>query len=211
MSQKITAKNLQYSATLPPFLARLRGQHASATDGDGPDPILAARRRPARPRSGSAEAEDAPLVVDEHGNAVDGVAVGADGSVREKRPESRQQQQQQQQEEDEEERQRDLPADAAPAERLAGVGDQRKKRKLGRVVGGGGGGGGSGEEDEGDDKGAEGGRSEKDPKTGKTTPLSGPSGAEADARQDDGPTATVKAKGKKKAKKIKLSFGDDEG
>ncbi|KAL2167336.1 hypothetical protein VTG60DRAFT_1406 [Thermothelomyces hinnuleus] len=210
MSQKITAKNLQYNANLPPFLARLRGQHASETDRDGPDPILAARRRPAKPRSKSAEAEDAPLVVDEHGNAIDDVAVGADGSVTEKRSETAddQQQQQQQQQTQQEEQQRDQAADAdtaASGEKLVSVGDQRKKRKFGRVIGAG-----ASEEDEGEEKGAE-GRSEKDPKTGKAVPDSGASGTEPDAKQKDGSAATVKAKSKKKAKKIKLSFGDDEG
>ncbi|KAL2155711.1 hypothetical protein VTH82DRAFT_453 [Thermothelomyces myriococcoides] len=201
MSQKVTAKNLQYSANLPPFLARLRGEHASETDRDGPDPILAARRRPAKPRSKSAEAEDAPLVVDEHGNAIDGVAVGADGSVKEKRSEAADDRQQQEQ-------QRDPAADAdatAPEEKLAGVGDQRKKRKLGKVIGAD-----AGEEDGGEEKGAK-RRSEKDPRVGKTEAGDGPGGAEPDAKQQDGSAATAKAKAKKKAKKIKLSFGDDEG
>ncbi|KAL2189240.1 hypothetical protein L209DRAFT_270609 [Thermothelomyces heterothallicus CBS 203.75] len=208
MSQKITAKNLQYNANLPPFLARLRGQHASETDRDGPDPILAARRRPAKPRSKSAEAEDAPLVVDEHGNAIDDVAVGADGSVREKRSETADEQQQHQQQKQQEEQQRDQAADAdttASGEKLASVGDQRKKRKLGRVIGAG-----AGEEDEGEEKGAE-WRSEMDPRIGKTGRESGASGTEPDAQQKDGSAATAKAKAKKKAKKIKLSFGDDEG
>ncbi|KAK4448966.1 hypothetical protein QBC34DRAFT_406434 [Podospora aff. communis PSN243] len=80
MSQKITPKNLQYNSSLPPFLARLRGETAPS-EFDGPDPILAGRRRPAKPRSGSAEAEDAPVVVDERGEVVD-VKVGLDGEVK---------------------------------------------------------------------------------------------------------------------------------
>ncbi|KAK0646836.1 hypothetical protein B0T16DRAFT_458720 [Cercophora newfieldiana] len=82
MSQKITPKNLQYNTSLPPFLARLRGETAPS-EFDGPDPILAGRRRPAKPRSGSAEAEDAPVVVDDQGNVVD-VRIGVDGEVKER-------------------------------------------------------------------------------------------------------------------------------
>ncbi|KAK3505426.1 hypothetical protein B0T13DRAFT_38728 [Neurospora crassa] len=87
---KFNPKNLHYdrSATLPPFLARLHAQHAPGGGGgnfDGPDPILAARRRPTKkPRSGSEEAEDAPLVLDEQGNVVDTVSVGRDGTVMER-------------------------------------------------------------------------------------------------------------------------------
>src|SRR6187549_3213654 len=78
MSQKITAKNLSYNAEPPPFLAALQAQ---ASGSSFPDPILAGRRRPIKPRSGSAEAEDAPVVVDEEGRNVD-LTVAADGTVR---------------------------------------------------------------------------------------------------------------------------------
>ncbi|AEO69730.1 3fe1f330-6085-4ec4-a60b-4bee97dfa3c7 [Thermothielavioides terrestris] len=210
---KITAKNLQYTANLPPFLARLRGQHASETDPDGPDPILAARRRPAKPRSGSAEAEDAPLVVDEHGNTLD-IAVGADGRVQKRQA-------------DEEEEEPAGPAaagdvvveqapnskaapDAAaaaadtvtapppPSEKLTGVGDSRRKRKVGRVVG-------VGADDDEDDAGTHG------DKGGTATSAAGSARAAAAAHDgDDSGAAMAKSKPKKKAKKIKLSFGDDE-
>ncbi|KKA30293.1 hypothetical protein TD95_003879 [Thielaviopsis punctulata] len=75
-------KNLSYTASVPPFLARLR-HSSSSGPSDAPDPILAARRRPAAAqRSASQDAEDAPVVLDEHGNAVDAaVAVGRDGTV----------------------------------------------------------------------------------------------------------------------------------
>lgn len=79
MSHKITSKNLAYNESLPPFLAALRAQASGAT---GPDAILAGRRRPGKKRSESEEAEDAPLVVDEHGNAVD-LEVDKDGVVKE--------------------------------------------------------------------------------------------------------------------------------
>ncbi|KAJ6439855.1 H/K ATPase alpha subunit [Purpureocillium lavendulum] len=79
MSQKVTSKNLSYNSSLPPFLAALRAQAGGAP---GPDPILAGQRRSAKKRSSSEEAEDAPLVVDEHGNAVS-VEVDREGVVKE--------------------------------------------------------------------------------------------------------------------------------
>ncbi|KUI62324.1 hypothetical protein VP1G_09459 [Cytospora mali] len=79
MSQKITGKNLQYDQTLPPFLARLKGQHIA--DSESPDPILASRRRAAKPRSASEEAEDAPLIVDDDGNVVQGMKKRKAGKV----------------------------------------------------------------------------------------------------------------------------------
>ncbi|KAK4120262.1 hypothetical protein N657DRAFT_658591 [Parathielavia appendiculata] len=189
MSQKITSKNLQYTAQLPPFLARLRGQHAAETDPNAPDPILAARRQPGKPRSGSAEAEDAPLVVDEHGNAVD-VTVGADGSVKEKDPASA----------------AEVPTqlegledsgDAAQGEKLAGIGEQRKKRKIGKIIG-------ADSDDEDDEENA------KDQKKEGSKHINGTS-AQDGREKDDLAIAAARTKVKKKAKKIKLSFGEDEG
>ncbi|KAK5655282.1 hypothetical protein OQA88_5849 [Cercophora sp. LCS_1] len=125
---KITPKNLHYSSTLPPFLARLRGETPS-----GPDPILAAQRRPTKQRSGSAEAEDAPIVVDEEGNVVD-VKVGVDGAVTS----------------DNREDVTNGEGSEGKGESKEGTGEEgkdgkddkgvevggRKKRKVGRVVGG---------------------------------------------------------------------------
>lgn len=79
MPDKITSKNLTYDSTLPPFLAALRGQ---AVRSQGPDPILSGRRRGAKKRSSSEEVEDAPLVLDEDGNAV-AVEFDKDGTVKE--------------------------------------------------------------------------------------------------------------------------------
>lgn len=79
-SQKITSKNLTYDSTLPPFLAALRAQASGAQD---PDPILSNQRRSVKKRSGSEEAEDAPLVVDDEGQAVEGVTVDKHGTVTE--------------------------------------------------------------------------------------------------------------------------------
>ncbi|KAG6006727.1 hypothetical protein E4U21_006712 [Claviceps maximensis] len=78
MPEKITSKNLSYNSSLPPFLQRLHAQAGGAT---GPNPILAAQKRSAKKRSSSEEAEDAPLVVDEHGNRVN-VQLERDGTVR---------------------------------------------------------------------------------------------------------------------------------
>jgi hypothetical protein len=189
MSQKITSKNLQYTAQLPPFLARLRGQHASETDPNAPDPILAARRRPGRPRSGSAEAEDAPLVVDEHGNAVD-VTVGADGSVKEKESASAGGETRTQAEKAVDE------TDTVQGEKLAGIGDQRKKRKIGKIIGAG-----SDEEDLKED--------DKSHKKEKAKTSNGTSTSEGKKKDDS--AAAAKTKVKKKAKKVKLSFDEDEG
>ncbi|KAK0623730.1 hypothetical protein B0T14DRAFT_495161 [Immersiella caudata] len=125
MSQKITPKNLQYNSSLPPFLARLRGETAPS-EFDGPDPILAGRRRPAKPRNGSAEAEDAPVVVDERGEVVD-VKVGLDGEVKVGLPAEEKGEGGDKGDGEEEQKKEG-------EEKEAGVGGVNKKRK-GRVVG----------------------------------------------------------------------------
>lgn len=79
MTEKFNAKNLSYNSALPPFLAALKSQHGSSHAG--PNPLLAGNRRQGAKRSGSAEAEDAPVVVDEEGNVVDAKLEG-DGMVR---------------------------------------------------------------------------------------------------------------------------------
>ncbi|KAI1263915.1 hypothetical protein F5Y18DRAFT_91167 [Xylariaceae sp. FL1019] len=115
MSQKITSKNLHYDTTLPPFLARMKGEQSSRT---GPDPILASHRRPGQKRSASEEAEDAPLVVDEEGNIVD-LPDQTDALKSETK------------EEHNEEEDKDTEK---AGERVAGIGGA-KKRKAGRVIG----------------------------------------------------------------------------
>ncbi|KAI5860599.1 hypothetical protein GGS23DRAFT_230894 [Durotheca rogersii] len=206
MSQpKITSKNLAYTSELPPFLARLRGQHQQQRDSDRPDPLLAAHRRAARPRSASEEAEDAPLVVDEAGNtvhfdfedetdtadvpsqAVDGreggtgagagAGAGADkGRGGENQNEARNQ------------------------EKVAGIG-AGKKRKVGRVVGG----------DDGEEGEEERGQHTKARIAKGDRQLATPTAKNSD-RKGEADTSTKDAKQakKKKAKKIKLSFGDDD-
>jgi len=171
MSQKITPKNLQYNTSLPPFLARLRSENAPS-EFDGPDAILAGRRRPAKPRSGSAEAEDAPLVVDDRGNVVGDVTVGKDGEVTQTKVEGGEG-------DGDVGREGEVKGgEEARTDSGAGGNINNKKRKVGRVVGAGQG------EEEVDD---------------------------APGLKEKKGAGEVKAKGKKKAKKVKLSFGDDEG
>ncbi|KAK1831460.1 hypothetical protein QBC39DRAFT_391237 [Podospora conica] len=167
---KITNKNLSYNTALPPFLARLRGEAGGGSSyADGPDPILAARRRPVKPRSGSAEAEDAPTVVDaETGEVVSGGPKGEEEVPKE-----------------------EGEGGAGKTEGVkVGEGLVKRKRKVGRVVGA--------ERDEDDGEG--GGRGEKVKEGGK--------GRDEGKGKSEG---KVKGAGKKKAKKIKLSFGDEEG
>lgn len=152
MSQpKITSKNLAYDDTLPPFLARLRGQHAAAAND--PDPILAAQRRAAKKRSASEDAEDAPLVVGEDGReVVRGVVVGKDGVVTEAEVE-----------EEGVETAGEEAEKAEERERIAGIGGS-KKRKVGKIVG-------AGSEDEGEEvapKKEEGSKAKKGAETSKS-------------------------------------------
>jgi hypothetical protein len=173
MSQKITSKNLSYSSDLPPFL---RALHAQAGSSD--EPSTTGQRRSAKKRSGSEEAEDAPLVVDEDGNVVD-VEVDKEGVVKSSGD-------------------GDATGDAAAAatgedsagkNEAAGSGKPvigAGKRKVGRVIGE------AAEEDAG--------------KTNEGSMRSG--GAKGDDVATDG---LKEKKAKKKAKKIKLSFDDEEG
>jgi hypothetical protein len=181
-SQKITSKNLSYDSSLPPFLAKLHVQAASGADS--PDPILAARRRPRGPgRSASEEAEDAPLVLDEHGNAV-ALKVDDDGeivTVEEDKSEAESARDREGREEAQKK------ADAQTS--AASFGGSRK-RKAGKVVGG------------GDDE------AKEDADRVKSKTSSAKEASSGSKEPEDEPMA--KAKPKKKAKKIKLSFDDGE-
>ncbi|KID78310.1 uncharacterized protein G6M90_00g041190 [Metarhizium brunneum] len=168
MPEKITSKNLSYHSSLPPFLARLHAQSAGAA---GPDPLLAAQKRSAKKRSASEEAEDAPLVVDEHGNAVD-LQIEKDGTVKETETNS-DKDETRGAESDEKAVRRDTDAAASS------IG--ARKRKVGKVIG---------------------------------ERASHGSGNDGKDKQDDklgGAEAPGDKKVKKKAKKIKLSFDEDEG
>ncbi|KAF3765235.1 hypothetical protein M406DRAFT_356885 [Cryphonectria parasitica EP155] len=191
MSQKITGKNLHYDQSLPPFLARLKGQHT--VDADSPDPILASRRRAAKPRSASEEAEDAPVIVDDDGNVVSGMRVGVDGTVTggpgdvdgENDTEGQlEKDEKQRKEEDEEQGQKKKDTEAAA------IGGS-KKRKAGRVIGA------NAEDEVNDDV------SSRDLKQASAEDGAGAAAKKRDTK-NKGPE-----KGKKKAKKIKLSFGGD--
>lgn len=182
MAQKFNSKNFSYDAKPPPFLAALQAQAAGHA---GPDPITSARRRPGKKRSDSEEAEDAPLVVDENGNAV-GVQVDKDGVVTEASSK---------------------PGDAGTKDAgdatkdgatTTTTGSEKRetdakasiggrKRKGGRVIGGG------DEEEAAEEAAPEKSASKK-----------------KDAGEDKaGETKGGDKKPKKKAKKIKLSFDDD--
>ncbi|EFY92320.1 hypothetical protein J3459_008050 [Metarhizium acridum] len=167
MPEKITSKNLSYNASLPPFLARLHAQSAGAA---GPDPLLAAQKRSAKKRSDSEEAEDAPLVVDEHGNAVD-LQLEKDGTVKGTETKSGQ----------DETGGAELDEKAVKRDAAATASIGARKRKVGKVIG---------------------------------ERASHGSGNDGKDQQEDklgGAQAPVDKKVKKKAKKIKLSFDEDEG
>lgn len=194
MSNKITGKNLHYDQSLPPFLARLKGQHA--VDADSPDPILASRRRQAKPRSASQDAEDAPLIVDDDGNVLAGVEVAADGTV------TANEQAGSGAGGDGEGREADGDKDGGLGGKSAGARHEdkvatiggSKKRKLGKVVGA----------DAEDDKQEANHDSAKQEKAR-------PGGHPRPSANDTDEKTKGPAKPKKKAKKIKLSFGDDDG
>ncbi|KAK5627825.1 hypothetical protein RRF57_003540 [Xylaria bambusicola] len=205
MSQKITSKNLTYDNSLPPFLARLRGQ---ATARSGPDPILAAHRRPGQKRSASEEAEDAPVVVDEAGNVI---SFPEGDEKPETKEESDKQDANAQIDEDS-----DL-TQGKEKEKVAGIGGSRK-RKVGRVIG---------DQQRSEDEGSGNNTRMKmkkknsnvdDDITNASAEVrnlignSGPSAAKrATEKPKDAPQNTAKSAKKKTAKKIKLSFGDDDG
>lgn len=194
MSQKITGKNLHYDSTLPPFLARLKGQHLA--DADSPDPILASRRRAAKTRSASEEAEDAPVIVDDDGNVVQGMKLGVDGTVKESEGRDAKPREEGGGAADEREGEvggGEKAENTDREERVAAIGGS-KKRKAGKVVGTG------AEDDEGDDSVA---------KYKAATEGKGDLARLVKKGAEDKSRAPVK--GKKKAKKIKLSFGDDDG
>ncbi|KAJ3477735.1 hypothetical protein NLG97_g8760 [Lecanicillium saksenae] len=158
------------AATLPGAL------QAQAAGHGGPDPITAGRRRPGKKRSGSEDAEDVPLVVDEHGNTValevdkDGVvAAGQHDDPRETAGDDGGEGKEKNKEVEEKKKK-----DGNAAMSIGG-----RKRKIGKIVGG-------GDEEEDGVKEAKG------------------KGEEADKKDKAGAK-----KPKKKTKAIKLSFDED--
>ncbi|ETS75813.1 hypothetical protein PFICI_12757 [Pestalotiopsis fici W106-1] len=192
MPDKITSKNLSYDQSLPPFLARLRGQQT--LDAQSPDPNLAARRRAAKVRSASEEAEDAPVVVDEDGNVVElkaGQLDEEDGEDGENIKEAA---------ENKTAKNGDLPA--PEKEKTAGIG-AAKKRKVGKVIGG--------DDNDEEEDGAGGGVDAAIAKAVKATRKLADEPTKESDKTIEANKATGKSDKKKKAKKIKLSFGDDDG
>ncbi|KAI0396970.1 hypothetical protein F5Y17DRAFT_46986 [Xylariaceae sp. FL0594] len=134
MSQKLSAKNLHYDSSLPPFLARLRGQQEAERTHGGPDPILAAHRRPGQKRSTSEEAEDAPLIVDEEGNVVDYPTASRDRGDDKNNPSSKGGEQEGDRGGKDTGREKESQGDdEREKEKVATIGASRK-RKVGRVV-----------------------------------------------------------------------------
>lgn len=192
MSQKITGKNLHYDQSLPPFLARLKGQRVA--NADGPDAILASHRRAAKPRSASEEAEDGPLIVDDEGrNVVAGLKVGVDGTVTGERESDRGCEDVEGQQAGREKT--DSVADQKEREQVAAIGAS-KKRKVGKIVGA------DADADAEDDK-------PEHHETTKREDASSRKGGPAPPDKNSASDSKGPTKGKKKAKKIKLSFGDD--
>jgi hypothetical protein len=178
MSQKINAKNLAYSSSLPPFLTAL---HAQASGASGPDPILSAQRRGGKKRSSSEEAEDNPLIVDENGNAIEDLKVNKDGTVEESTNENSNNGAKDIDPETEQSKTNKNEPEIAKAS-IGG-----RKRKVGKVIG----------------ENAEGNVPENSTADEKNKTVK--------QDQKDTEQQAANRKTKKKAKKIKLSFDDEEG
>lgn len=113
--KKIKARDLSYQAPLPPFLQALHAQ-VGGTDR----PTVSGPKRAAKKRSGSEEAEDAPVVVDEDGNVVN-VEVDKEGTLKESA-----------QPEDEDE---SNGAEVKKSEDASKATFGARKRKVGKVIG----------------------------------------------------------------------------
>ncbi|KAI0434023.1 hypothetical protein F5Y09DRAFT_297518 [Xylaria sp. FL1042] len=209
MSQKITSKNLTYDTALPPFLARLHGQQTARS---GPDLLLAAHRRPGQKRSASEEAEDAPVVVDEDGNVITRFPVGSDDKV-----EATAQDPELQEDSPQTQEARAGHLAHSKEEKVASIGVSRK-RKAGRVVGE----GRSSDDERGNTKAGRKSKSKDKDDDARIAKASADvrrlirRSEDTSARSSGAPTngsddRTIKSgKKKKPAKKIKLSFGDDD-
>ncbi|KAH8599689.1 hypothetical protein B0O99DRAFT_503368 [Bisporella sp. PMI_857] len=178
---KITPKNLQYNNAPPPFLARLQAGRST-----GPSDFQAVR--PTKARDPAEEAEDEPVVFDEPSGE----------TLSRKEWEVRQQDddaggKRESREEDNElgKGEGNGKYGERKEEAKVGIGAGRK-RKVGRVVGG--------EEEEG----------EEQLKDGKGTVKRKIEDERDSVRKKDSSKKVEKSTGGKKAKKVKLSFGDDE-
>ncbi|KAJ2905914.1 hypothetical protein MKZ38_003702 [Zalerion maritima] len=199
---------LEFNRRIPAFLQQM--QNAQASQYDQPNPQLTSNRRHGKPRSKSEDAEDAPLVLDHEGNVVEGASVdvhgevvslnvaGAEGSstatgwgTKGKTDEGKNGQSQQDKEGEED----------GKREKVASIGNVRK-RKAGRVIGG---------EAEDDADLAD------DPLAkaiitaqGRSTVLGKDASKLAMEEGKSKKTGEKAKKKKKRAKKIKLSFEEDE-
>jgi Domain of unknown function (DUF4604) len=223
---KITPKNLTYNTTLPPFLARLQASNSSAAlDGRHERPLA----RPRRARDPNADAEDEPAYVDETTNEIldreevgkllgtgdekdsqergstredarggngdgDGLEEGGEGTdrfgrrIRRDDPTSQSQSQPGNAQSIDK---ADKAREEGKQEKLAAIGASRK-RKVVKVIGA-------------DDEAAA-AAAEEDENGGGIQGKNSRKGGGLDGLQAKGG-----GKGKAKGKKVKLSFGDDDG
>lgn len=191
MSQKITPKSLSYTATLPPFLQRL---HNSASNNglDGRHEFAVAR--PKRARDTGADEEDEPAYVDEETNHTlskeeyQALIAGdppVEGMDNEEGPGNKEQ---------------DITREIGKEREKATIGATRKRKAV-KIIG------------------SEGGSdSEHDTHTNSTQVNSNTAkiikeseGKSREGKKSGKEKVTVKSRGKAKGKKVKLSFGDDEG
>lgn len=192
MDQKFKARDLSYDSALPPFLQRLRALHSSNTaDGRHERP----QSRPKRVRAEEDEEEDEPTYVAEDGTTMthaEMMEMGMNGQANARNAEDAM---------DVDTPELDMTRSNSSGEReigrgtmgrekekLAAIGAGRR-RKAGRVVGA---------ELSPDSRGASRDRSE-------------PTENQMRDLETEAVTAPIAApKPKKKMKKVKLSFGDDE-
>ncbi|ERS97398.1 uncharacterized protein SPSK_03647 [Sporothrix schenckii 1099-18] len=198
---KFNANSLSYSQNLPAFLAKLQGQYNDDRNGQRADPILATQRRAAKKRSASEEAEDAPLILDDNGNVMAGVTVDTDGTATMDNKDKY----------DEAGTTKRYEKTSTSLDGVAGIGAGKKKR-LGRVIGG--------ESDNDSDNSNSTDRRKRKRRFRDNDVKSDDGKARAKVSEDGGAIKKATSQGsekdnvkkKKKARKIQLSFEDeDEG
>lgn len=197
---KITPKNLSYDTSLPPFLQRMRGEFASSNDDGRHERAIA---RPKRARNAEDDEDDEPTYVDESTNHTlsreeykelvkDKDAGQGEDEVGDVKAVTEGGEGISPGEKDGREKETQI------REKIAAIGGA-KKRKQGRVVG-----------DEGEVNGdGDGGIALA---VAKAAALAGEAGKGKEKEKDKAELKKPDGKkDKKKAKKIKLSFGDEEG
>ncbi|KIH89785.1 hypothetical protein SPBR_01033 [Sporothrix brasiliensis 5110] len=198
---KFNANSLSYSQNLPAFLAKLQGQYKDDRNGQRADPILATQRRAAKKRSASEEAEDAPLILDDNGNVMAGVTVDTDGIATMDNKDKH----------DEAGTTKRYEKTSTSVDGVVGIGAGKKKR-LGRVIGG--------ESDGDSDNSNSTDRRKRKRRFRDNDDKSDDGKARAKVSEDGGAMKKATSQGserdnvkkKKKARKIQLSFEDeDEG